>query len=165
MPIALLNRFLPQGARAVGTLEGSLDAHADRTQGPLFIQAQFKQSPTYYIYKVSRSSEDTLTIGGGSLTVDADAKGLTGALDLRMIGEDHLEARVAMPGLDLLKPVPETQPLGGHLGFRAADLGVLSPLVIGLQNAHGSMTADFDLGGTLAKPILRGRAQLVNGEA
>ena len=165
VPIALLNRFLPQGARAVGTLEGSLDAHADRTQGPLFIQAQFKQSPTYYIYKVSRSSEDTLTIGGGSLTVDADAKGLTGALDLRMIGEDHLEARVAMPGLDLLKPVPETQPLGGHLGFRAADLGVLSPLVIGLQNAHGSMTADFDLGGTLAKPILRGRAQLVNGEA
>jgi len=165
LPMGLLDRWLPAGAHLKGTFGGSLDASAERPEGPLTASVRLTQTPSQIIYSITPAQQDTVHLGEGRLTADSDAHGARGALDVQWEGGDHLDAQVALPGFNALRPDTASQPIEGRIRSHVSDLTVLAAYVPGLDQTHGELSADLELAGTLSRPEAKGEIRLRAGSA
>ncbi len=101
-----------------------------------------------------------LDFSGGGIQVLVDAKGGRAELHLPLAGLGGIEGRVNLPGLSLQGLDMQRQALKGRIQARLEDLGLISVVAPDIQNVQGRIHADFDLEGTLAKPRLKGSADL-----
>ncbi|WP_133513176.1 translocation/assembly module TamB domain-containing protein [Candidatus Thiosymbion oneisti] len=106
---------------------------------------------------------EQLDFTSAQLAVDAGKKGLRAKLAVPLTGLGKLSADASLPGWSLNQPARPQQPLRGGVQARIKDLGIVSRLVPDITHVTGNLKADFKLGGTFAKPGLRGAARLAGG--
>ncbi len=103
---------------------------------------------------------EELDLSQARLTLDASARGLRARLDLPLRGLGQLGASVDLPGWRLDAPARPDQPLRGAVHGGVAGLARFSNLVPNLTGITGKLALDFDLGGTLSRPGVKGQATL-----
>jgi len=103
---------------------------------------------------------EELDLSRTRLTLDAGARGLGARLDLPLKGLGQFEAAVDLPGWRLDAPARPDQPLRGGVHGGVAGLARFSNLVPNLTGITGKLALDFDLGGTLSRPGVKGQATL-----
>jgi translocation and assembly module TamB len=165
LPIGLLDPFLPASARLVGTLQGSIDASAERPEGPLTARVQLTQSPSRVIYSISPTERDTVHLGESRLTLDSDAHGVRGGLTVQWADGDHVDVQVALPGFNALRPDTSNVRVEGRIRARASDLAIVGAYVPGLDHTRGELSADLRLAGRFPRPDLDGEILMKNGRA
>jgi translocation and assembly module TamB len=165
LPIGLLDPFLPASARLVGTLDGSIEARADRPEGPLDAKVRLTQSPSQVIYSISPTERDTVHLGESRMTLDSDAHGARGGLTVQWEGGDQLDMQVALPGFNLLRPDTVNMRVEGRIRATASDLAIVGAYVPGLDHTRGELSADLRLAGRFPRPDLDGEILLKNGRA
>jgi translocation and assembly module TamB len=164
VPLALLEPWLPAGARVNGTIAGSLEAHAERDEGPLMADARFASTPVEILLPRSQLRADTLRFGAASLTAASDATGSRAAFAIGWDSGNALEVSVSAVGFDPLRP-DTTRPLMGHLRVRAPDLARLAAFVPGLDRTAGRLEGDVEFSGTVGRPEGEGEIRLREGRA
>jgi translocation and assembly module TamB len=165
LPVGLLDPFLPASARVIGTLDGSIDASADRPEGPLTARVRLTQSASQVVYSISRTERDTVQLGESRLTLDSDAHGARGAMAVQWASGDKVDIEVALPGFNALRPDTAHMRVEGRIRSHATNLAVLGAYVAGLDHTRGELNADLRLTGKFPRPDLEGEIVLKNGSA
>ena len=161
-PLALLDPFLPGGARIEGQLDGRLEGRSAGPRGPVRGDVDLTESPTLLLVPASRGKVDTLALAGGKLGARLDPGGLKAEMELATTGKSRLTAHVELPGFDPLAAERASQPLSGRISA-SGTLDGLDAFVTGIRDPRGSFTADLDLKGTLGRPELAGEAHVKDG--
>lgn len=137
--VRVKGRFEAQGAVVAGS------AVAEVPQGRLQIfQAQ--------------GGGEVIDFSRTRLTLASGAAGISSQLDLPMAGLGAVMGNLELPGWRLDQASRPDQSLRGNLRARVDGLARVSKLVPSLTGVTGSIAADLNLSGTLARPDLQGQA-------
>ncbi|MBA1332212.1 hypothetical protein QQ73_14205, partial [Candidatus Endoriftia persephone str. Guaymas] len=104
-----------------------------------------------------------LDFSGGSLQAKLDATGAHAEIGIPLADLGEIDGEIRLPGLKLSALAPDKQPLAGQLKARINDLSLASTMAPQLQNVAGYIDLDFTLAGRLARPKLKGKAELKEG--
>ena len=159
LPLALLDPLMPGGTRIEGRLDGRLDARSAGPRGPMTASLGLEESPTRLLLPAARGRMDTLAIESVRLNGRLDAEGLQAEVAVSTAAAGRLEARLALPGFDPFAADRAAQPLTGTISANAR-LEPLRPVVPGIRDPRGVVTADLQLEGTVGRPELRGTARV-----
>lgn len=165
LPLKVLDRWLPAGSRLEGLVNGSLDASAERAEGPLLASVRLEQGPASAILDLSATERDTIRLGQGRYEFDSDATGARALVAVRWDSGDHLDAKLALPGFNALRPDTLNQKMEGTVQLRANELSALSTWLPGLDQSQGVLNADLTVGGTTRRPDIDGELSLRGGRA
>lgn len=165
LPLKLFDRWLPADTRLEGYVNGSMEAAAERAEGPLVASVRLEQGPAMAILAYSATERDTIQLGQGRYEFDSDAAGARGLVAVRWDSGDHLDARVALPGFNALRPDTTHQRIEGTISLKANEISALSTWLPGLDQSRGVVSADLTIGGTTSRPDVDGELSLRDGRA
>lgn len=159
LDLALLKPWLPNDITLTGhaKLEADLSADADgRMQGIARLELPEANLPVPLGDQVK-----LIVLSTTNLKAKLDDKGASADWRVPLGDLGQLRGEVNLPGLDLVELAPEQQSLQGKVEGKVDDLAFLSVLDPHLKNVRGRVDLDFDIGGKLATPQLKGQARLV----
>lgn len=151
--------FLPT---LTGELSGGLSA-ALAADGVLSADGRFALG-TGAVRLPGELDAPPLTHGGGHLALAVDDEGLRAAADVAAPAEGRVALALHLPELRAL-PLARTQPLEGRLEATLPDLAILAAFADPISDSAGQFSADLDLAGTLAAPLVNGELRLTDGAA
>lgn len=111
---------------------------------------------------LGQGKRETLDFSSTRLTLDASARGLSTRLGLPLKDLGEIAGDLSLPGWRLDAPARPGQPLNGRVRADVRGLARIANLVPDIARLSGSLDADLTLGGTLAEPGVKGRADLRN---
>jgi len=155
-----LERFaalLPPDTQLDASLSGEAQA-SRKPDGALQGRLNLQLSPGHLRFKRNGSPVE-VPIEGGRLQVALTGQDLnaTAALGLGSLGGIQATVQARNQG--------RASPLSGKLTAEIKDLGLVSTVVPELQDVSGRLTANIDLAGTLAEPVLAGELNLRDAAA
>lgn len=165
LPLNILAPLLPARAHLTSLVDGTVDAVAERPEGPLVASVRLTSTPGSLLYDAAPSQRDTLPVGSGKLELDSGADGATGSFSMLWPGGEKVEAQASLPGFNALRPDTLRQTISGRLSLHASDLTYIGEAVPGLDDTRGQLAADFKISGRLMRPDLDGEAKLTGGSA
>lgn len=157
-PLDFFQPWLPAELKIVGRsqLRGRFEADAKgRVQG----QAEL-DLPSGRVDFALAGENQKLDFSGGSARALLDAKGARVDLQLPLAGLGGIEGGLTLPGFSAPELEPRKQAVKGRIQADIRDLGLVSLVAPDIQNVRGHIEADFAVSGTLAKPRLKGSADL-----
>ncbi|MGA7801242.1 MAG: translocation/assembly module TamB domain-containing protein, partial [Gammaproteobacteria bacterium] len=162
LSLAELASNLPSAVQVNGTASARLQATREEGKS-LQAGMTLSLSPGTVHYRATDGKEIPVDYGGGKLQAQLDGKGLdvTGAVQLQ--GADRIDVDMHAPGFGSAEPALRQQPIRGSVHARIDKLGLLAALAAGIGEPAGSIDVNLKLSGTLARPQLRGTADLNNG--
>ena len=159
-----LAAFLPpsgnQGEYA-GRIEGRI--HAFGTPGqPWQAEAGLRIVDAAIIYRPQGAEPEVLNLGTGGVAATATYERVEFSLGLQAFTDTFVYAngRIARNGSNDLLHLP----LKGDVRMRAADANILPILFPEIDHAAGVLSANADISGSLAAPLIDGRLELAKGE-
>lgn len=165
LPLKLFDRWLPADTRLEGFVNGSIQAGAERPEGPLVARVRLDQGPARAILDISATDRDTIQLGQGRYEFDSDSAGARALVAVRWDSGDHLDARMALPGFNALRPDTLNQRMEGTIRVQARELSAISTWLPGLDQSQGLVSADLTVGGTTRRPDIDGELSLRDGRA
>ncbi|WP_295402397.1 translocation/assembly module TamB domain-containing protein [uncultured Thiocystis sp.] len=111
---------------------------------------------------LGQGKSETLDFSNTRLTLDAGARGLSARLGLSLKELGEIEGDLNLPGWRLDAPARPGQPLNGRVRANVQGLARIANLLPDISKLSGALDADLTLGGTLAEPGVKGRANLRN---
>jgi len=152
---ARFSAFLPEDLQIDTALDGIAEIQTG-TDGSVQGQANLQLEPGRVTLGAGNTVLTITLAGGELLRAESDGNNASAQLDLGLgnLGQVQANARIAdLPG----------QPrLDGTVNANITSLELLAKLVPQIQNPTGAVTADLDLAGTLAAPIIAGSVRLEN---
>lgn len=161
IPLALLLPPAGEEAEFGGRIEGRVHAFGAPNQ-PWQGEAGMRIIDAAIIYRPQGGEPETLNLGTGGLAATAKPEridfsfGVQAFTDTFLFASAHLERNGSNDLMHL--------PLTGDMRARAADANILPLLFSEVDNAAGLLTANANIGGTLAAPEINGRVELQRGE-
>lgn len=161
LDLGLLTALLPQERLSIaGTLDGGAAVTVDESGRPIGrIEAEARDGALRFGTPDEADAQEMrfqrIAIGAA-----ANADGASGDFALLLPDAGHLTATTNLPGLDLLAPRLETQPLEGTIEARIEDFSALTLFVPAIHVGEASAEAGVMLGGTLLAPRIEGDARL-----
>lgn len=163
LDFALFKDFIPEDL----SLQGKATAKADfaATAGTLISRARIRipEGILDTRHSEGRGHPTLLRFAATQLTIDTDSNGLQARFTMPLEGLGNLSADVSLPGWSPDRPVHPPQPLRGGVQARIQDFGRFAHLAPDIEQLTGNLKADFELGGSLAKPGLEGSARIADG--
>ncbi|TDX98180.1 translocation/assembly module TamB domain-containing protein [Thiohalophilus thiocyanatoxydans] len=161
-PLQLFSPWLPGGL----VIEGV--THADATfeldsPGQLSGRAHVELPAGAVVYPVLEGESERWEYRTGNLDLSVDEKGVRATSRLAMDNGDQLEARLALPGAQLLNLERDSQPVQGSASVTINQPGIIEALLPDVQDLDGKLAMQLDVDGTLAKPHYNGKASLDQG--
>jgi translocation and assembly module TamB len=161
IPLSFLLPPSGEQAEYAGRIEGRV--HASGAPGqPLQADAGMRIVDAAIVYRPKGAEPQRLNLGTGGLAATAKPDRIDFSFGLQAFTDTYLYANAHLKrdgSNDLLR-----MPLTGDLRARAADANVLPLVVPDIDDAAGIFTANATFGGTLARPELKGRIELANGQ-
>ncbi len=157
-PLAFFQPWLPTELKLDGRSDLAADFSAD-AKGHISGVADLTLPAGELAFDL-RGDRQRVDFSGGALRARLDGKGARAELKLPLTGLGGIDAALDLPGLQPVNLNPDTQTLNGHLKARIDDLGMAELLVPQLKSVTGHIEADFTLAGKLARPQIKGLAQL-----
>jgi len=162
LPVDELASTLPAAVQVKGTASARLQAA--RAQGkPLQADMTLTLSPGSVHYRASDGKEIPVDYGGGKLQARIDSKGLDASGAIRLQGTDRIDLDLHAPGFGTSESALRQQPMRGTVHAHIDKLGLLAALGTGIGAPAGAIDVNIKLAGTVAKPQLRGTAELKDG--
>ena len=156
LPLAWFKPLFPEGIQQV---TGILSARGEVSQAKASLQgrATAKVTPGEVLFTDAHVTE-RLAHNGAELQFVAAGQAADATFKAG-IGTGRVKADVRLPDLLRVKD-PKQARLQGKLGIDVPDLAFLPLLVPQIDTADGSLRGNFDLGGSLGQPDIRGTGKL-----
>jgi translocation and assembly module TamB len=156
-----LQPWLPDGL----VIEGTAAARGDIefVENRLLGSARVDLSPGRLAYPIEGGDADDLQHQGGHIELKADTSGVQATALLTLNEQDHLRARLALPGADLLTLDAARQKIDGRLDATVEHLSLIGEMIPEVQRLTGRLQAGIRLSGLLADPAVGGTLSLVGG--
>jgi translocation and assembly module TamB len=146
-----LEAFLPT---LTGELSGDLRAAID-TAGALATDGRFTLG-SGAVRLPDDLDAGPLAHGGGHLTLTVDDAGLHTEADFAAPEDGRVDLEFRLPALRALPPATD-QPLDARISAALPDLAILAALAEPIGHSAGRLSANLDLAGSLAVPLVDGR--------
>ncbi|AWN15588.1 translocation/assembly module TamB domain-containing protein [Salinisphaera sp. LB1] len=149
--------FFPAGLKVTGSVSGQVDAKLP-TGGTPQVNANLQTSAgTVSMANAQSKRVKVLNMQPGHIKAKMANNGMHADVDLPLAGSDGIraQARVASGSGSLIQ-----HPLHGRLHIGLASMAFLAKLSPQVDTFDGHFAGDMQLGGTLAKPTVRGRMGL-----
>ena len=161
LPLPLFSNWLPEGLK----VEGELNATAKfQLRGlKLLGQASIQLPEGVVHYPLLEGERDHWTYRGGRANVLLSEKGLETDAEFALSNGDILRFKAELPGAQLLSLDYSRQTLRADAQLTANDLGLIEALVPEIQDLRGQIALDLNATGTLARPSIKGSANLIDG--
>ena len=163
LPFSLFEPFLPPDLEIGGTTNGTFSGSGS-ARGVVTADLDLAPGPGEIRYPTESGDLATIRFDRGIVRAKAGAAGLTGHAELTFVDTGNVRADLELPRFNLVGAPPESQTLGGHIVADFSSLGLLEAFAPDLRDPRGALTADLTLGGTVAKPTVRGTAKLERGQ-
>lgn len=160
--LAWLDFLVPEGMEITGNADLDASGHWQASASPE-INADITLGSGSISYPLIEGERDRWDYQSGSLNARLDASGVSSQLQLSMLKEDQLNAQLNLPGFDLLQPDIEQQPIQGKVRVSFGNLDLIEILLPEVQQPQGNLNIAFDIQGTFRQPLLKGQAELNNG--
>ncbi|MEE4110619.1 MAG: translocation/assembly module TamB domain-containing protein, partial [Halieaceae bacterium] len=152
-----LEAFLPT---LTGELSGDLRAAID-TAGVLAADGRFTLG-SGAVRLPDDLDAGPLAHGGGHLTLTVDDAGLHTEADFAAPEDGRVDLEFRLPALRALPPATD-QPLDARISAALPDLAILAALAEPIGQSSGRLSANLDLAGSLAVPLVDGDFRLEDG--
>ncbi len=159
VPFSLLKPFLPADLQITGTVGGTF-AGTGSPAGVVTANLDLRPGPGEIRYPIKGGQSAQIRFDQGTVRVVAGADGLTGHAGLTFLNTGVLRADLRLPQYNKIGAPLQTQAVSGHIVANFSNLGLVEAFVPDLDNACGALNADLTIGGTVAKPVVNGSAQL-----
>lgn len=153
LPTELIKAFLPKQI-AISSLINA-NAELQRKKNVLNGQYQVDLSPTNLVVNVDNRAQD-FKFGTSSLKGNIKGDKVSGDLYLNLQDNDYIKG-------NLLVDAGSSQTLSGRIDASVTDISLFQPFVRQLSELKGQLRADLGLQGTLGKPLITGRMELLGG--
>jgi autotransporter translocation and assembly factor TamB len=156
----LIGRWLPPEM----TVEGLLDASADLTfQAPDNLVGKIGlASPLGVLgYPLLEGEKERWEYRDAKLDIVLKSGGIEAGSEIRVGNNNSLSAQLNLPGAKLLALDFASQSLQASARLDFQELEVIEALMPEIEQVQGRLTLDFGAGGTLAQPVLSGRAEIL----
>ncbi len=163
LPFSLFEPFFPPDLEIAGTTNGTFRGSGS-ARGEIVADLDLAPGPGEIRYTTSDGEPAAVRFDRGVVRARAGATGLTGHAELTFVDTGNVRADLELPGFNQVGAALDRQPLGGRIVAELSNLALLEAFVPDLSNPKGTLSADLALGGTVAKPTVRGAAQLARGQ-
>lgn len=160
IPLALILPSRTADAEYAGRIEGRVRVFGSAGE-PWQAEAGMRIVDAAILYRPQVGETETLNLGTGGLAATVTPQGVDFSFGLQAFTDTYVYANAK-----LLRDGAGTMhlPLTADVRARAADANILPLFFPEVDHAAGLFTADIGITGTLARPELRGRLALANGE-
>jgi translocation and assembly module TamB len=161
LPLLVFSPWLPPDMK----LEGLANATATlQYQAPdqLLGEASIDLPAGVVSYPLLEGERERWEYRTGKLLVSLNQKAINASADFAMTNGDRLHAEATLPGANLLS-METSQTLQANAQLVIHELGIIEALVPEIQDLQGEAEVNITAAGTLAKPRLKGSAQLLKG--
>ncbi|MBK1723394.1 translocation/assembly module TamB domain-containing protein [Thiocystis violacea] len=158
LDFALLEPFLPANltAKGLGRIKGRFTA-----QGATLTGGATAEIPEGVLsLDLGKGQREKLDFSSARLRVDAKGGGLSASLGLPLKAIGEVRGELSLPGWRLDDPARPDQSLRGNLRAKVDNLSLIANMAPQLSGLSGGMNADLTLGGTLARPGVKGLAEI-----
>lgn len=161
IPLALLLPPAGEEAEYDGRIEGRVHVFGAPNQ-PWQADAGARIIDAQIVYRPQGGKAETLKLGDGGLAATVKPERVDFSFGVQAFTDTFLfaSAHIDRKGSDDLMHLP----LKGDMRARAADANILPLVFSEVDHAAGLLTANADIGGTLAAPEINGRVELSKGE-
>ncbi|MCK5877825.1 MAG: hypothetical protein KAG43_09335, partial [Candidatus Marithrix sp.] len=160
LSLELLQAVLPEDMNIKnGAINGSLQTTL-RPDGKINSKVAVNISPGVFSIATDDKIEK-LKFAGGNLNLKINDKGLNGGLKLKMLNHSYINGQIKLPKLTHVPPVGK-QPIKGNLTVKFDDLDILPTFVPQAENTQGQVEIAIKVAGSLDKPKLEGKIQVVD---
>jgi len=161
IPLALLLPPAGEEAEYDGRIEGRVHVFGAPNQ-PWQADAGARIIDASIVYRPKGAKPETLKLGDGGLAATAKPERVEFSFGIQAFTDTFLfaSAQIERNGSNDLMHLP----LKGNMRARAADANILPLVFTEVDHAAGVLTANANIGGTLAAPEVNGRAELAKGE-
>ena len=163
LPFSLFEPFLPPDLRITGATNGTFRG-AGSPRGVITADLDLSPGPGEIRYPTEGGELATIRFDRGVVRARANESGLTGHAELTFVDTGNVRADLSLPNFNLVGAPLQGQALGGRIVADFTSLGLLEAFVPDLEDPRGALSADLALGGTVAKPTVRGTAKLERGQ-
>lgn len=160
IPLALILPSRTADAEYAGRIEGRVRVFGSAGE-PWQADAGMRIVDAAILYRPQVGETETLNLGTGGLAATATPQRVDLSFGLQAFTDTYVyaNAKLLRDGAGLMH-----LPLTADVRARAADANILPLFFPEVDHAAGLFTADIGITGTLARPELRGRLALANGE-
>jgi translocation and assembly module TamB len=161
IPLALLLPPAGEEAEYDGRIEGRVHVFGAPNQ-PWQADAGARIIDAAIVYRPQGGKPETLNLGNGGLAATVKPERVDFSFGVQAFTDTFLfaSAQIERNGSNDLMH----QPLKGDMRARAADANILPLVFSEVDHAAGLLTANANIGGTLAAPEINGRVELSKGE-
>lgn len=161
IPLALLLPPAGEEAEYDGRIEGRVHLFGAPNQ-PWQADAGARIIDAAIVYRPQGGKAETLNLGTGGLAATVKPERVDFSFGVQAFTDTFLfaSAHIIRNGSNDLMHMPLT----GDMRARAADANILPLVFSEVDHAAGLLTANANIGGTLAAPEINGRVELANGE-
>jgi translocation and assembly module TamB len=158
LPLAIFDDLLAEPIQINSKI--NLDASLQRTaQGATTGNIDLQSMPGSITYKKKK-----IPLTSSHLKTTIDKAGLNTNLILDESGSPST-ITLNLPDYDGTSLPQKLQKLNGKININLKRLDLLPALIPQIENTSGKLSANFDVGGTIAQPTLDGSLALTNGQA
>ncbi|MEL0587192.1 MAG: translocation/assembly module TamB domain-containing protein [Candidatus Thiodiazotropha sp. (ex. Lucinoma kazani)] len=161
LSLTLLQQWLPIETKITGKAGLEADLSADAS-GQIVGEAEL-QIPQGGLNFELGGGHEQVDFSGGVVKAVIARDGAQASLNLPLQGLGGLETKLDLPGMNLAKLDANKQPLKGWIKGGIDNLALLAAISPQLQNSRGKLSANFNLGGSLAAPRVSGDAKIEQG--
>ncbi len=156
----LIERWLPPQM----TVEGLLDASADLSfQAPDNLVGKIGLSSPLGVlgYPLLEGERERWEYRDAKLNIVLNSRGIEASSEIRVGNNNGLSGKINLPGAKLLALDFANQPIQASAKLDFQELELIEALLPEIEQMQGRLTLDFGADGTLAQPILSGRAEIL----
>ncbi|MEJ2610346.1 MAG: translocation/assembly module TamB domain-containing protein, partial [Candidatus Thiodiazotropha sp.] len=107
--------------------------------------------------------EQRIVFSKSDMIATLDSTGVEAKINLPLQRLGGFKGAISLPGFKLDSADFGKQKMKGQINGGIKELSIVSLLAPQFKNSHGELSINFDLGGELASPQLKGKARLNNG--
>lgn len=161
VPLVFLEPWLPPNVQLSGNLDmlATVNATAQNT-----VQAQLTlHSPAKSMVLTFSEVKERLILGESTLRAELNNKGLHAVLHLPLSEGGGIDSEASLPNWQPQHGFPGNQPIQASAKLDQIPADVITRFVPEIVRAQGQLHADLQVGGSMGRPHLRGKAQWREG--
>lgn len=162
LPLTLLKPLLPENIRMTGQvdLDAKLKAASRQAEydGMLKIRSQDKSIAINFV-----DLNEKLTLAASEISATLDSKSLQANLHIPLSEGGGIESDLRLIQWSLERPFEHNQPVQARLIIDRIPADTITRFIPEIARAQGHLSADFSVKGTLAEPLVSGKANWQNG--
>ncbi|MCP3688552.1 MAG: hypothetical protein GY784_09065, partial [Gammaproteobacteria bacterium] len=163
LALSMFKRWMPADLKVEG--RGNASAVLEyRAQQQLLGNIEIDLPPGSASYKLSGDHIEYVDYRSAKLEIHLQPTGINADIELTLINGDGFKGQIALPGGNLPGFDSKSQSVQANVHLEANKLSLIDLMVEQIDDVQGTVTLDAAISGTLESPLVKGSAQLLDGD-